>query len=49
MGSPVYPTEEQFRELRKAAELGEPREVALTDARLELSLPAQGLAVVEIK
>ena len=49
MGSPVYPTQEQFRELRKAAELGEPREVAITEGKLELNLPAQGLAVVEIK
>jgi len=49
MGSPDYPTLEQYKELRKAAELGGPREVALTDSRLEISLPAQGLAVVEIK
>jgi len=49
MGSPDYPTLEQYKELRKAAELGGPREVALTDARLEISLPAHGLAVVEIK
>ena len=49
MGSPDYPTLEQYKELRKAAELGGPREVAVTDSRLEITLPAHGLAVVEIK
>ncbi len=49
MGSPVYPTAGQFAELRKAAELGAPRVAELNGARLELILPAQGLAVIEIK
>ena len=49
MGSPVYPTSGQFAELRKAAELGGPRTVAISGGKLELSLPAQGLAVIEIK
>jgi len=49
MGEPVYPTAAQFAELKKAAELGGPRVVGLSGARLELILPAQALAVIEIK
>ncbi len=49
MGEPVYPTAEQFRELRMAAELGEARRVKLNGGKLELEIPAHGLFVVEIK
>ena len=49
MGEPVYPTADQFRELRMAAELGEARRVKLNGERLELEIPAHGLFVVEIK
>jgi xylan 1,4-beta-xylosidase len=49
MGEPVYPTATQYAELKKAAELGAPRSVALSGAKLELILPAQGLAVIEIR
>jgi xylan 1,4-beta-xylosidase len=49
MGEPVYPTAAQFAELKKAAELGGPRMVGISGAKLKLSLPAQGLAVIEIK
>ena len=43
MGSPDYPTLEQYKELRKAAELGGPREVALTDSRLEITFAGAGI------
>ena len=49
MGEPVYPSLEQFKELKSAAELSPPRRVDLRGGKLELELPAHGLLVVEIK
>jgi xylan 1,4-beta-xylosidase len=49
MGEPLYPTAAQYAELKKAAELGAPRTVEIRGGKLELSLPAQGLAVIEIR
>jgi len=49
MGSPRYPTVAQQKELRKAAELPAPESVAIKDGTLTITLPPQGLAVVEIK
>ncbi|HEX7917448.1 GH39 family glycosyl hydrolase [Rudaea sp.] len=49
MGSPRYPTPVQQKELRKAAELPAPESIAIKDGTLTITLPPQGLAVVEIK
>jgi len=49
MGSPRYPTVAQQKELRKAAELPAPESVAIKDGTLTITLPPQGLAVVEVK
>jgi xylan 1,4-beta-xylosidase len=49
MGSPRYPTEAQIRQLTKAAELGSAEARRLKSAELTLTLPAQGLAVIELK
>jgi xylan 1,4-beta-xylosidase len=49
MGEPLYPTAAQYAELKKAAELGGPRTVEIRGGKLGFSLPAQGLAVVEIR
>jgi len=49
MGSPSWPTREQIAILKKAAQTGEPETAQLgDDASLKLSLPAHGLAVVEV-
>jgi xylan 1,4-beta-xylosidase len=48
MGSPRYPTTEQVQILRKAAELPEP-EIKDTNNVLTLTMPAKGLAVIELK
>ena len=47
MGSPRYPTPAQIKALRHAAKLKPPRVVALTGGTLPLTLPPDGLAVVE--
>jgi xylan 1,4-beta-xylosidase len=50
MGSPDYPTRDQIAALRRAAELPPPEMRALSaDGSLDIALPAQALAVVEIR
>jgi len=49
MGSPRNPTQAQIRALREAAVLPAPESVALKDGALTITLPPQGLAVVEVK
>lgn len=49
MGSPRYPTQAQIQELRRAAELPRPEVRQLKNDELFLTLPAHGLAVVEVK
>jgi len=49
MGSPQYPTQTEIEALRRAAKLPPPAERRLKNGRLTLTLPAQGLAVVELK
>ena len=48
MGSPVYPTLKEVTELNHASELSAPEEYRLKDGRLDLSLPVNGLALIEI-
>jgi xylan 1,4-beta-xylosidase len=49
MGSPISPTPSQIEQLRHAAELP-PAEVAyIQDGKLSISLPAQGLALIEFR
>ncbi|HEV2424623.1 MAG TPA: glycosyl hydrolase family 39 [Terriglobia bacterium] len=48
MGRPRYPTRAQIDELNRAADPG-PRELRrLTDGRLDLQLPVNGLAILEV-
>ena len=49
MGAPRYPTQEQIKQLKQAAELpaGERRD--LKDGALTLTLPSYGLAVIEVR
>ncbi|MGB6773224.1 MAG: glycosyl hydrolase family 39, partial [Terriglobales bacterium] len=49
MGSPRYPTQAQIEELRRATNLPHPEESKLKDNQLTLTLPAHGLAVIELK
>jgi xylan 1,4-beta-xylosidase len=49
MGSPQYPTRNQIEALRKAAELPAPETRPLKHGELTLTLPAQGLALIELK
>jgi xylan 1,4-beta-xylosidase len=49
MGSPRYPTEAQIETLRSAAHLPAPERRDLHDGELTLTLPSQGLAIIEVK
>ena len=49
MGAPRYPTPEQIQKLRKAADLPAPEMQKVKDGKLTVTLPAQGLAVIELK
>ncbi|MGD0910484.1 MAG: glycosyl hydrolase family 39 [Terracidiphilus sp.] len=48
MGSPRYPTQAQVAALNKASALPPPEHKALTGDRLDVTLPVNGLAIVEI-
>lgn len=49
MGSPRYPTQSQIEQLRKAAQLGVPEKGTVKGAQLKIELPAQSLAVIEVR
>jgi len=49
MGRPVSPSAQQLTALRKAAEIPPPEAIAVEHGRLTLTLPAQGLALVELR
>jgi len=48
MGSPIYPTTAQLQQLLEAAALPAPEEMPIVDERLSVTLPASGLATVEV-
>ena len=49
MGSPAYPTPAQLEALQKAAELPPPRAEKLGHGQLTVTIPAQGLVLIEVK
>jgi xylan 1,4-beta-xylosidase len=49
MGSPASPTRDQIAALQRAARLPEPEKRPLPNGSLAFTLPAQALAVVEIR
>ncbi len=49
MGSPRYPTQVQIEDLRQATRLPDPENHKLKGDELTLTLPAHGLAVIELK
>jgi xylan 1,4-beta-xylosidase len=48
MGRPRYPTPRQIQQLNHAAETGAPENATLQDDQLRITLPVDGLALVEI-
>jgi xylan 1,4-beta-xylosidase len=48
MGRPNFPTPSQIDSLKAAAQLPEPENLELRDGALEVTVPAQGLALIEI-
>ncbi len=49
MGSPHYPTQKQVEELKRVAQLPAAEKQKLDHGTLQLTLPIQGLAVVEVR
>jgi xylan 1,4-beta-xylosidase len=49
MGKPSYPTSREISELRHAAELPAPERIEIKDRQIKLALPAQGLALIELR
>ena len=49
MGSPTYPTARRIDELRRAAELPKPESKSLSRGQLNLTLPPQSLALIEVR
>jgi xylan 1,4-beta-xylosidase len=49
MGSPRYPTQAQIEKLNEASTLPSPESRKLEKSVLELSLPVNGLAVIEVQ
>ena len=49
MGSPRYPSQKQIQELREAAQLPAPEAPRIKNGALIVTLPAHGLAVIELK
>jgi xylan 1,4-beta-xylosidase len=49
LGSPVYPTQNQFAQLRAAVRLSAPERIKVHKQTLTVTLPAHGLAVIEMQ
>jgi xylan 1,4-beta-xylosidase len=49
MGKPIYPSSKQIEELRRAAKLPPPRTASVAGGQMKLTLPPQGLALIEIR
>jgi xylan 1,4-beta-xylosidase len=48
MGSPIYPTRAQVAALNRASSLPAPEERNLNNGELEIALPVNGLAIIEL-
>lgn len=49
MGRPAFPSREQITQLRAAGKLAAPEQIDVTDGRFEITIPPQGLVVVELR
>jgi xylan 1,4-beta-xylosidase len=48
MGKPRYPTQAQIEQLNQASELGAPESLSLSQGRLSLDIPVNGLVLLEV-
>jgi len=49
MGAPRYPSQTQIQQLRQAAKLPPPEALQMENGELTLTVPGQGLALIELK
>jgi xylan 1,4-beta-xylosidase len=49
MGRPDFPSREQLVQLREAGKLTAPESLSVSDGRFEITVPVQGLVVVELR
>ncbi len=49
MGKPRYPTQAQIQQLRKDSRLPSPEQTHLSNGKLTIELPVNGLAVIRVK
>jgi xylan 1,4-beta-xylosidase len=49
LGKPQYPTQVQIAQLRRASEIPPPESILLENGKLTISLPPQGLVLIEIR
>jgi xylan 1,4-beta-xylosidase len=49
LGKPQYPTQAQIAQLRRASEIPPPESLLLKNGKITVSLPSQGLALLEIR
>jgi xylan 1,4-beta-xylosidase len=49
LGKPQYPTQAQIAQLRRASEIPPPESILLENGKITISLPSQGLALLEIR
>jgi xylan 1,4-beta-xylosidase len=49
LGQPIYPTPAQIAQLRRASEIPPPESMLLENGKITISLPPQGLALIEIQ
>jgi xylan 1,4-beta-xylosidase len=49
MGRPAYPTAAQIKKLQQVANLPPPEAMLVQDKKLELTLPPDGLALIELR
>jgi xylan 1,4-beta-xylosidase len=48
MGRPDFPSREQIAQLRAAGRLSAPEQVGLVNGKLDITIPSQGLVIVEL-
>jgi len=49
LGKPQYPTQAQIAQLRRASEIPPPETILLENGKITISIPPQGLALLEIR
>jgi xylan 1,4-beta-xylosidase len=48
LGKPPYPTQAQIAQLRRASQIPPPELIRIDNGKITISLPPQGLALIEI-